>query len=438
MRLDKELKKNITTIEELKQYTKLSAKEERQLKKVVERHPMSVSAYYLSLINWNDPEDPIRKMAIPGMDELNLAGSYDTSGEMENTKMSGLQHKYSQTALILATSRCFTYCRHCFRKRLVGRPTEEIMHRFSKAVQYIERHTTLNNVLISGGDPFALSTTTIEKFLKKLTPIEHLDFIRFGTRSPVTCPNRIIKDEELLSILNEYSRPTKRIYVVTQFNHPVEITEQSTKAIDLLNRVGVVVNNQTVLLKGVNDDPLTLAELKNKLVGIGVNPYYLFQCRPVKRVKSHFEVPLYRGYELVEAAKRQLNGHSKRFKYIMSHRTGKIEIVGVMDDEIFFKYHQAKNPRNIGRFFKRKLNLTAGWLDELPEDNKHHSEHYYPSHYLPSFEAAACELREERLRPISPHPSGTHQPTLQGSPRPMDVRTEDRAFLLSRKDDRSP
>nr|MBC8520918.1 KamA family radical SAM protein [Methanomicrobia archaeon] len=97
----------------------------------------------------------------------------------------------------------------------------------------------------------------------------------------------------------------------------------------------------------------------------GVNPYYVFQCRPVKRVKNHFQVPLYKGYEIVENAKKKLNGHSKRFKYIMSHQAGKIEIVGIMDDYIYFKYHQAKDPANIGKFFKKKINKTAGWLDEL-------------------------------------------------------------------------
>jgi len=125
------------------------------------------------------------------------------------------------------------------------------------------------------------------------------------------------------------------------------------------------VNNQTVLLKGVNDDPKILAELQNKLVSIGVNPYYVFQCRPVKRIKKNFQIPLYKGYEIVEDAKKRLNGHSKRFKYIMSHRTGKIEIVGIMGDYIYFKYHQAKVPKNMGKLFRKKINKTAGWLDDL-------------------------------------------------------------------------
>jgi len=137
--------------------------------------------------------------------------------------------------------------------------------------------------------------------------------------------------------------------------------------VDRLIHANVIVNNQTVLLRGVNDHPDTLATLQNRLTGIGVNPYYVFQCRPVRRVKHHFQVPLRRGYKIVEQAKTKLNGHSKRFKFCMAHRTGKIEILGIMEDEIFFKYHQAKNPENAGRFFKRQLNDWGGWLDDFEE-----------------------------------------------------------------------
>ncbi len=360
-----ELKRNISTLEELEKHLKLTSGERKKLQKVIETHPMSITRYYISLIDKNDSNDPIRRMAVPSVDELNLLGSYDTSGEAESTKMPGLQHKYSQTALILATNRCATYCRYCFRKRLVGLPSSEILQRFNDGVKYIEKHEEINNVLITGGDPFVLPTKVIGKFLKNLSTISHLTFIRFGSSVPVMFPDRILEDKKLLALLKKYSVKNRRIYVVTQFNHPREITRKSTNAVDSLIHSNVIVNNQTVLLKGVNDNPDILAELQNKLTGIGVNPYYVFQCRPVKRVKCQFQVPLYIGYNIVENAKKKLNGHSKRFKYIMSHRTGKIEIVGIMGNEIYFKYHQAKNPKNIGKFFKRKLNKTAGWLDEL-------------------------------------------------------------------------
>ena len=365
MSWEDELENNICTIDQLKEYTELTEREARRLSRVIERHPMSITRYYMSLINWDDPNDPIKKMAVPSEGELNLSGSYDTSGELKNTKIPGLQHKYPQTALILATNRCATYCRHCFRKRLIGLPTEEILSRFNDAVEYIRKHTEINNVLITGGDPFVLPTKVLTEFLEKLSSISHLDFIRFGSRIPVTFPDRISEDEELLNLLQEKSLKNKKIYVVTHFNHPREITKRAIDAVDSLISSGVVMDNQAVLLNGVNDNSGVLAELLNKLVGIGVNPYYIFQCRPVKRVKHNFQVPLCRGYEIVEGAKKKLNGHSKRFKYVMSHQSGKIEMVGTMEDRIYFKYHQAKAPMNQGKFFYKKLNETAGWLDEL-------------------------------------------------------------------------
>jgi len=359
-----ELENIIDSVEQVAHKLGLSYDEKEQLKQVAQIHPMRVSPYYLSLIDWNDPNDPIRKMAVPSVEELNLDGFYDTSGEAENTKMPGLQHKYAETALILSTNRCAVYCRHCFRKRLVGLPTEEIVKRFEDAAEYIENHTEINNVLVSGGDPLVLSNEVIERFLELLTKINHLSFIRFGSRTPVTLPSRLI-DPELLALFKKYSQMDKRLYVVTQFNHPKEITPQSISAVSKLLKAGVLMSNQTVLLKGVNDNPETLATLMDKLVSIGVAPYYVFQCRPVKRVKSHFQVPICEGVRIVEKAKANCNGHSKRFKYAMSHITGKIEILGIMNGEIYFKYHEAKDREKLGLMFKRQVDEKAGWLDDF-------------------------------------------------------------------------
>jgi len=364
MSWNKKLENSICTVEQLKKYAELSDDVERQLKRIIQRHPMRITPYYMSLIDWDNPSDPIKKMAVPSLEEFNLEGSYDTSGEAESTKLPGLQHKYSETALILATNRCAIYCRHCFRKRLIGLPSAEVIKRFEDAANYVRQHKEINNVLISGGDPLVLSNGVIENFLLLLSDIPHLKFIRFGSRTPVTLPSRF-DDDELLNILREHSRPDRRIYVVTQFNYPREITKKSIKAVDNLIKSGVVLNNQTVLLKGVNDYPRTLAKLQNRLVDIGVNPYYVFQCRPVKRVKYSFQIPICKGIDIIETAKKSCNGHSKRFKYIMSHKTGKIEILGIVDNEIYFKYHQAKNRKNLGKIFRRKVDSKASWLDDF-------------------------------------------------------------------------
>lgn len=360
-----ELKNNVSSIKQLKKEVGLSPKEEKQLKHITDIHPMRITRYYLSLIDKNKPDDPVRKMIIPSTNELNLAGSYDTSGEKNNTKMPGLQHMYPQTALILATNRCPAYCRYCFRKRLIGLANDEILQRLQAAARYIKENIQINNVLISGGDPFILPTKIIAGLLKKLTSIKHLDFIRLGTRTPVTFPARILEDRELLSLFKNQSKKEKRIYITTQFNHPREITKKSINAIACLIRSNLTINNQTVLLKGVNDCPQTLAGLQKQLVSIGVNPYYVFQCRPVKRIKNNFQVPLQKGYQIVEEAKEKLDGLSKRFRYVMSHQTGKIEIISLSGSRIYFKYHQAKNSKNLGKFFHKKINQKAGWLDEL-------------------------------------------------------------------------
>lgn len=364
-----DLKKNIVTIDQLKQYKQISQDDEKWLKKVIERHPMSVSRHYLSLIDFKDPNDPIKKMVIPSKQEMDISGSYDTSGELSNTKFLGFQHKYPQTVLILATHRCAGYCRFCFRKRLVGVSKDEVLDNIDKAVSYIKKHPEVNNILITGGDPLVLSTKIIIRFLEKLTSIPHIDFIRFGTKVPVYLPHRIYGSYELLAALKKYSK-IKQIYFVAQVDHPREITPELGIAISKLLKSRVIVNNQTVLMRGVNDDPNVLAELQNKLVSIGINPYYVFQCRPVKRVKNHFQIPILEGYRIVEKAKTMLNGHSKRFRYVMSHKTGKVEIIGPKDNEMIFKYHQAKNARNNGRIFTGKISKNAGWLDEFTVKRK--------------------------------------------------------------------
>lgn len=361
-----ELKHNIKDVNGLKKYISLTDSEEKKMAEIIEKYPMSITRYYISLVNKDDPKDPIRKMCIPSCYEMDPEGSFDTSGEKQNTKEEGLQHKYPQTALILSSNVCAMYCRHCFRKRLVGQSDEEIAKAFDKIFDYIVEHKEINNVLLSGGDPLLNNNKIIEYYLSKLSQVQHLRFVRIGTRVPVVFPCRIYGDEELLSILEKYSA-MKPIYFVTQFNHPRELTEEAKKAIDALIDMGIVVSNQTVLLKGVNNNPDVLAELINKLNEFKIVPYYVFQCRPVKGVKGQFQVPFVEGIEIVEKAKAMLNGHGKRFRYVLSHETGKIEIIGKLNDrDMIFKYHQAKNPSDCGRIFVKTLEEGQCWLEKNP------------------------------------------------------------------------
>lgn len=366
MNLDvrKQLESSLTCAEDLKEKLRLSEEELKECKKIIDRFPMRITPYYFSLIDPNDPDDPIRKMSVPSHEEFCTDGSFDTSGELSNTKLGGLQHKYRETALILSTNTCAMYCRHCFRKRLVGLDESEINRRLSEAVDYVKEHKEISNVLISGGDPLTLPNNVIRNYLDELSKIEHLDLIRIGSRIPVTLPQRISCDSELLDILREFNRK-KSVAVVTQFNHPKEFTAESEKAVSALNHVGVLVRNQTVLLKGVNDNPKTLAELFRKITSYGIVPYYLFQCRPVSGVKNIFQVPISRGIEISDAAKSELNGFAKSFRYAMSHPRGKIEIIGKgADGKTIFKFHQSKYPEDFSKIFTVTLNDEDSWLDD--------------------------------------------------------------------------
>ena len=341
----------------------LTQEEIERLTPIVERFPMQIPTYYLNLIDPDDPDDPIRKMAVPSDFEADRDGSFDTSGEHQNTVLPGLQHKYAQTALILSTSKCAMYCRHCFRKRLVGSSDDEIAENFSAIIAYIREHTEISNVLISGGDSFLNANATIRRYLEALAPLEHIDFIRFGTRVPVTFPRHINENPELLEILRKLNLK-KRIYVVTQFNHPKEITRQSAKAVRNLQNAGLIVKNQTVLLRGVNDDPKTMGTLLRNLTRIGCLPYYIFQCRPVKGVKGGFQVPLFEGAEIVETAKAMQNGFGKHLHYCMSHPTGKIELLGKDENgDMLTKYHEAADPALYGKLIRRKTDPDQCWYD---------------------------------------------------------------------------
>lgn len=360
------LRRSITTVEEMEEYISLSDEERRQLKEIARIHPIRVTRHVMDLMDRNDPEDPIRKMYLPSLDELDLSGAYDTSGEASNTKATGLQHKYEPTALLLSTNVCAIYCRYCFRKRMVGLKNSEVLSQFDDALAYIADHPEISNVLVSGGDSFMLDTDILKAFIDRLSAIPHIRFIRFGTKTIQTLPERITEDTELRTMLREQnSDPSKpKIYVVTHINHPREIVPETVEAVRMLNEVGVTVSCQTVLLKGINDDADVMAELMNHLVAAGIVPYYVFQCRPVKRVRKSFQIPIADGIRILETAKGRLSGMAKRFKYAMSHQIGKIEIIGLLDGQVIFKIHDAKYTEQTGTVFMRPADEVGGWLPD--------------------------------------------------------------------------
>ena len=353
-----------TTINQMRQHISMSLAEENELSAILTEYPMRIPDYYLNLIDFSDEKDPIRLMSVPSQLETDLDGSFDTSGEQNNTVLPGLQHKYKETAMILSTNKCAMYCRHCFRKRLVGLPSEEVAAHLPEIAEYIRRHVEISNVLISGGDALMNTTEIIHRYLELLTPIEHLDFIRFGSRIPVVFPSRITEDNQLLDLFSEYTK-RKQLIVVTQFNHPRELTDEAKRSLDLLRQRGVILRNQAVLMRDVNSSSKVLGELLRNLTAFGVMPYYVFQCRPVIGVKNRFQVPIREAYRIVQEAKTMQNGFGKSFRYCMSHISGKIEVLGELPNgEMLFKYHEAKYPSDYGKPFSMNISDDCRWLPD--------------------------------------------------------------------------
>lgn len=368
----KELKNNITSVEELKKLLPVKKDEEEDLKRVTEIHPMNITRYYLSLIDPDDPDDPIRKMALPSTEELIISGAMgkttgDPYGDDKHDKGNGILHKYPYSALVVATEYCSMYCRHCFRKRMVGLPNEQTVENFRKAADYISEHTEITNVIISGGDPMLLPTETIIKMLSFLEDIPHINYVRIGSRAPVVFPERL-KDNRLLNFFADFNRK-KSLFIPTHFNHANEITAAAEEAVLLIRQTGTTVNNQAVFLRGVNDTAEDLENLMNGLVRIGINPYYLYQCMPVSRVRNHFQIPLSEGIDTVTKARHRLDGYAKRFKFIMGHDSGKIEICGRHNNQLVMNriHARAEDTPGSSDIIIRELNDTGGWLEDLQE-----------------------------------------------------------------------
>lgn len=369
---NKELTHNIRTVQQLKQYIPLTAEEEDAIGQIIKIHPMNIPRYYLSLVDPGNPADPIRKLCIPDAQELIVAGSMgkttkDPYGDDKHDKGNGILHKYDYSVLVVSSEYCPMYCRHCFRKRMVGLPNDLTVRNFQRAAEYIADHPQVTNVVISGGDPLMLATDVLKKMLNALKEIKHLNYIRIGTRVPVTFPMRLA-DDELLAFLADYNK-AKTLFVPTHFNHPNEITPEATEAVLRLRRAGLTVNNQAVLLRGVNDSVETLVALMNGLLRIGVNPYYLYQCMPVERVRNHFQVPLKEGVDLVDQARLQFDGYAKRFKFIIGHDIGKLEICGRIGNVLVLKQIHARigHDEEGSRLMLRVLTDKGGWLEDLPE-----------------------------------------------------------------------
>jgi len=372
--MEKKLK--LGFINKLEEVKGLSKEEYLRISNIAKRFPFFSSKYYLSLINWNDPRDPIKRVVIPHPEELKKHGRLDPSDEKNYTIFPGLQHKYRNTAVFLISNACFGFCRYCFRKRIFKKDHIVVLEDVERAIEYVRKDKKITNVLLTGGDALALSTARLEKVIKKLREIDHIEIIRLGTRALSYYPQRVISDSDLLKVLKRYSTDEKKVYVMTHFVHPRELTPIAIKAANLLLDSGAILANQAPLLKGINDRPEVLAELFKKLSSVGVVPYYIFQCRPAIGNKP-YTVPIERGYEIFEKAKVYVSGLAKRSRFVMSHATGKLEIVGKTKKHVYLKYLQAAHHKDYGKFLILKSNPDAYWLEDYKIITTHHLDETY-------------------------------------------------------------
>lgn len=351
-------------VTQLDKIPQLSEEERERLRPVAEKFAFRANNYYLELIDWNDPADPIRQLIIPREEELNPWGELDASNEASNTVARGVQHKYPDTALLLCNEVCGAYCRYCFRKRLFMNDNDEATNDLSAGLAYIAEHDEITNVLLTGGDPLLLSTQRLSAVIARLRAIPHVRIIRIGSKMPAFNPMRVLNDDALCEMLSQHSLPDRRIYLMGHFDHPRELTEPAIAGLDRLIRAGVICCNQCPIIRGVNDDAAVLSDLFRRLSWIGCPQYYVFQGRPTAG-NDPYKVPIVSGWMMFREALRRGAGLARRARFVMSHETGKIEVLSVDEKFIYVRYQRAKEADLRGRFLIYHRDDDACWLDEL-------------------------------------------------------------------------
>ncbi|HRX59242.1 MAG TPA: KamA family radical SAM protein [Eubacteriales bacterium] len=296
----------ITTVAQLAKLLPLNQQEQEDIACCLKAFRMAITPYYASLIDPNDPNDPIRKQAVPSILETRDDPNdlEDPLGETADSPVPHLVHRYPDRVLLLVTLQCSMYCRHCTRRRVVGEEDRVITEAaLQKAVSYIRAHTEIRDVLISGGDPLTMRTEKLEHIISLLRGIEHVEIVRIGTRVPVVMPMRITG--ELTGMLKKYHP----IWINTHFNHPNELTPEAARACAAIVDAGIPLGNQTVLLKGVNDDAETMKRLLLGLVKMRVRPYYLYQCDLSCGI-GHFRTRVEVGVDIMHKLTGNISGYA--------------------------------------------------------------------------------------------------------------------------------
>jgi lysine 2,3-aminomutase len=339
-----QLKNRITTMAELERLMTLTPDERAGCEHANHKLAMAITPYFFNLIDRNDPDCPVRKQVIPREGEMTVASEelLDPVGEEHTMPVPGLVHRYPDRVLFLITDRCASYCRYCTRSRLVSNAQDYNFHpEYERGLRYIEEHPEVRDVLLSGGDPLLLSDRKLDHILGRLRAIKHVEFIRIGSRIPVFLPQRITP--ELCEVLKKHGPVWMSIHV----NHPKECTADLRDACERLSFAGVPLGNQSVLLRGVNDDVEVMKALVHRLLRMRVRPYYLYQCDLITG-SAHFRADVRKGLEIIEA----LRGHTTGYavpQYVIDAPGGggKVPInpeylEKITDDEVVFRNYEGK------------------------------------------------------------------------------------------------
>jgi lysine 2,3-aminomutase len=299
-----QMKNRISTVDEISKYVSLTEEEYDNIKKVSDEYRFAITPYYFSLIDFNNPNCPVKLQSIPDIRELDEGGQLDPMNEEQSNPSGRITRRYPNKLIINVTNACPMYCRHCQRRRLIGKhdkntPREDI----DESIEFIRNNETIREVLVTGGDALLLPNNQLERIFEKLSDINHVEVIRIGTRVLSTLPFRI--DEELACLLRKY-----RVQLSTQFNHACEITPEAVRAIDLLVDHGVLVRNQMVLLRNVNDDKYCIQKTNEELHKFRVINYYLFHPKEIKGI-NHFQVDISKGLEIMKHLEGRTSGMCK-------------------------------------------------------------------------------------------------------------------------------
>jgi lysine 2,3-aminomutase len=300
-----QMKNSIKSLDALKGKIELTREEHAGVLLANTKLAMGITPYFFNLIDPFDPECPIRRQMIPRIEEMTYAPDdmADPCGEDHDMPVPGLVHRYPDRVLFLVTDRCASYCRYCTRSRVVsGVGEQELELDFDRAIEYLQKHTEVRDVLLSGGDALLLSDAKLKNLLSRLRAIEHIEFLRIGSRVPIFLPQRITP--ELCAMLKEFHP----LWISVHVNHPKELTTEVRDALGRLADAGIPLGNQSVLLKGVNDDAEVMKTLVQKLLRARVRPYYLYQCDLIQG-SSHLRTSVSKGLEIIE----NLRGHTSGY-----------------------------------------------------------------------------------------------------------------------------